>query len=88
MSSFKHLEIFSDKELLSSAVNIYMYLDRYGARRGTCSHSMNTIAKALKMSRRTVERRIKDLEDNGYILVINRYRNSGAKTSNAYQILK
>lgn len=81
------LPIFNEK-LSSNAVLVYLYLDRHGARKKQCFHSRRTIASNLKISERTVSRMLFELERNGYILRIPRYRNNGAKSSNIYEILK
>ncbi len=88
MKTFTHLPIIKDRTVLSSELLIYMYLERYGARKGTCTHSKRTIATGTKLSLNTVARRLKSLEEKDYIQITNRYRKNGGKTSNAYQILK
>lgn len=81
------LPIFNEK-LSSNAVLVYLYLDRHGARKKQCFHSVRTIASNLNISERTVNRVINELEKYGFILRVPRYRNNGARSSNIYEILK
>ncbi|MEA4875666.1 helix-turn-helix domain-containing protein [Anaerorhabdus sp.] len=81
------LEIFNDT-INPNAVLIYLYLDRHGARKKQCFHSIRTIAKNCNLSVRTVSRMMNELESQGYIFRIHRYRHNGAKSSNVYEILK
>lgn len=81
------LEIFNDT-MNSNAVLIYLYLDRHGARKKQCFHSIRTIASNCNLSVRTVSRMLNELESQGYILRIQRYRHNGGKSSNVYEILK
>lgn len=76
MASFKKLDIFYSK-LKSNSILVYLYLERHGARKRQCFHSTKTIAHNLNISQRTVSRAISELEANGYILRINRYRQNG-----------
>ncbi|MDE8082521.1 helix-turn-helix domain-containing protein [Erysipelothrix rhusiopathiae] len=81
------LEIFNDN-MNPNAVLIYLYLDRHGARKKQCFHSIRTIASNCNLSVRTVSRMLNELESQGYILRIQRYRHNGGKSSNVYEILK
>ena len=65
-----------------------MYLERHGAKKGNCFHSMNTIANNLGVSRQTITLAIKGLVENCYIEYQNQYRKNGGKSSNVYRILK
>lgn len=87
MSSFQFLQIYTSN-VSANAKNVYQYLERHGARRGICFHSTATIANNLKLSRRTVNRVLNELESQGFILRTHRYRKNGAKSSNQYEILK
>lgn len=81
------LPIFNEK-LSANAVLVYLYLDRHGARKNQCFHSIKTIDSNLNISERTVNRVINELEKNCFILRDPRYRNNGAISSNTYEILK
>ncbi len=87
MSVFKKLDIFYSN-VKSNSILVYLYLERPGARKRQCFHSTKTIADNLNISQRTVSRSINELEAEGYILRINRYRQNGGKSSNLYEILK
>ncbi|QIK86639.1 helix-turn-helix domain-containing protein [Erysipelothrix sp. HDW6B] len=82
-----HLEIFNSK-ISSNGVLVYLYLERHGARKKQCFHSIRTIASNLNISDRTVRRVLNELESNRFILRTHRYRANGAKSSNLYEILK
>lgn len=87
MANFKKLDIFYSN-IKANSILVYLYLERHGARKRQCFHSTRTIAENLNISQRTVSRAINELESEGYILRINRYRQNGGKSSNLYEILK
>ena len=77
--------IYADPELPHRARTVYMYLrDRAGG--GSCWPGVKTIARELRLSPRTVQRALNDLERTGYIRRENRYRENGSRTSNLYVI--
>ena len=77
--------IYADPELPHRARTVYMYLrDRAGG--GSCWPGVKTIARDLRLSPRTVQRALSDLEHAGYIRRENRYRENGSRTSNLYVI--
>lgn len=61
------------------AVVVYRYLKDRANKDGTCYPSIGTIAKDLKLSRRTVQRAISDLEKTGYPQ--KEWRENGGKSS-------
>lgn len=66
---------------------VYLYLyDRMDGE-GKAWPSMKTIAKELSISRSTVKRAIKDLEDAGFVKKVPHYRENGGITSNRYYLL-
>ena len=68
-----------------SALDMYLK-DRTG-RKGTCWPAIGTIARDLGLSRSTVKRALKDLEEKGYLKREIRHRENGGFTSNRYTIL-
>ena len=77
--------IYADPDLLHRARTVYMYLrDRAGG--GSCWPGVKTIARELRLSPRTVQRALNDLERAGYIRRENRSRENGSRTSNLYVI--
>ena len=77
--------IYADTELPHRARTVYMYLrDRAGGR--SCWPGVKSIAKDLKLSPRTVQRALNDLEHAGYIQRQPRHRENGSRTSNLYVI--
>lgn len=87
MSDFKKLDIFYSN-LKANSILVYLYLERHGARKNQCFHSLRTIAENLNISERTVSRSLNELEAEGYILRTHRYRQNGGKSSNLYELLK
>ena len=63
------------------AVVVYRYLKDRANKDGTCYPSIGTIANDLKLSRRTVQRAITDLEKAGYLQKEQRWRENGGKSS-------
>lgn len=63
------------------AIAVYMYLKDRANKDGTCYPAIGTIAKDLKLSRRTVQRAVADLEQSGYLIKEQRWRENGGKSS-------
>ena len=53
---------------------------------GTCWPSVRRIAADLKLSRRTVQRALSDLEHHGFLERTHRRRPNGSLTSNFYRL--
>ena len=53
---------------------------------GTCWPSVRRIAEDLKLSRRTVQRALSDLEHHGFLERTHRRRPNGSLTSNFYRL--
>ena len=53
---------------------------------GTCWPSVRRIAENLKLSRRTVQRALADLERHGFLERTHRRRPNGSLTSSLYRI--
>ena len=86
MSSYNF--IYSENNLPHRAKTVYIYLRDRSDQDGTCWPGVKTIAKELKLSTRTVQRAIKDLEQAGLVTRKYRYRENGSHTSNLYCIQK
>ncbi|MFI3255732.1 MAG: helix-turn-helix domain-containing protein [Eubacteriales bacterium] len=81
MPYFNHLYKADPHELPSRARAVYMYLkDRTGTGK-ECWPSVNTIAKDLALSDRTIQRAMKDLEMAGILQKEARFRENGSRTS-------
>ena len=79
--------IYADPDLPHRARTVYMYLrDRAGG--GSCWPGIKTIARDLRLSPRTVQRALNDLEHAGYIERQQRYREHGSRTPNLYIIFE
>ena len=59
--------IYADQELSHRAKTVYMYLKDRSNADGTCWPSVRRIAEDLKLSRRTVQRALSDLEHHGFL---------------------
>ena len=78
--------IYSEEELPHRARAVYMYLQDRANGKGSCWPGINTIASDLKLSRSTVKRALRDLEQAGLMIKERRCRENGSATSNLYQI--
>lgn len=78
-------EIYS-KDLPHRAKTVYMYLKDRCDRKNQCYPSIGTIAGELRLSRRTVERAIADLQKAGLLEKEQRYRENGGKSSLLYTL--
>lgn len=78
--------IYQNDELSHRAKSVYMYLRDRADASGICWPSISTIAADLKLSRRTVQRALNDLERAGLVKRQHRCRPNGSLTSNQYRI--
>lgn len=76
--------IYADSSMPHRAKAVYMYLkDRMNSER-KCWPGIRRIAADLHLSRSTIKRAIKELEQGGYIQRTRRNRENGGSTSNLY----
>ena len=76
--------IYSDNSLPHRAKAVYMYLqDRMDTER-KCWPGIRRIAADLRLSRTTVKRALRELEQSGYLRRIQRIRENGGSTSKLY----
>ena len=73
-------------ELPHRAVAVFIYLKDRANKDGTCYPAIGTIAKDLKLSRRTVQRAITDLERTGHLIKEQRWRENGGRSSLLFTI--
>ena len=78
--------IYADTLLPPRAVSVYMYLKDRSNADDTCWPSVRRIAEDLKLSRRTVQRALADLERHGFLERTHRQRPNGSLTSNFYRL--
>lgn len=78
--------IYADEQLPHRARAVYMYLKDRCGRKESCWPGIGTIAADLHLSRSTVKRALKDLEQHGYLRRDPRYRDNGSRTSNLYTV--
>ncbi|MBP2633591.1 MAG: hypothetical protein H6Q70_4219 [Firmicutes bacterium] len=69
------------RESIDDILETHMYLKDRTNKDGTCYPAIGTIAKDLKLSRRTVQRAIADLEQSGHLIKEQRWRENGGKSS-------
>ena len=79
--------IYSDDSLPHRAKAVYMYLEDRMNNQRQCWPGIRTIASDLQLSRSTVKRALKELEQSGYLLRERRSRANGGRTSNLYTLL-
>lgn len=75
-------------DLPHRAKAVYMYLKDRSDKKGQCYPSIGTIAKDLHISRRTVERAIADLVQEGFLKKEQRWRENGGRSSLLYTIIE
>ena len=78
--------IYADQDLSHRARTVYMYLKDRSDAGNTCWPSVRRIAEDLKLSRRTVQRALTDLERHGFLERTHRRRPNGSLTSNLYRL--
>ena len=59
--------VYADQDLSHRARTVYMYLKDRSDAGNTCWPSIRRIAEDLKLSRRTVQRALTDLERHGFL---------------------
>lgn len=79
---------YSEEKLPHRARSVYMYLRECVNRDGTCWPGVKTIGKDLKLSPRTVQRALIDLEKAGLVTREARFRDNGSCTSNLFAVKK
>ena len=82
MSSYNF--IYGVDDLPHRAKTVYVYLRDRSNQDGVCWPGIKTIARELKLSHRTVQRAIRDLEKAGLVKTQYRYRENGSHSSNLY----
>ena len=73
-------------DLNHRARSVYMYLKDRADQDGRCWPAIQTIAKELGLSRSTVKRALKELEQAAFLTKQGRKRENEGDTSNLYQI--
>lgn len=80
------LEFLYRSDLPSRAISVFLYLDDRAGKEGSCFPSIPTIARHTGLSQSTVRRAIKDLTKAEFLTVEERFRKSGADSSNLYRL--
>ena len=71
-------------ELPNRAIAVYLYLRGRANKEGVCWPAIPTMARELKMSQSTIRRALRDLVQEGFLVIEERQRDSGADSSNLY----
>lgn len=74
-------------DLPSRAISVYLYLRSRANKEGFCWPAIPTMARELKMSESTIRRALRDLVQEGFLIIEERQRESGADSSNNYRLL-
>ncbi len=73
-------------ELTQRATLVAFYLINRADTEGTCFPGVKTIAKECNISTRTVQRALKDLEEEGFLVRESRFHVQGGQRSNLYYL--
>lgn len=73
-------------ELPTRAIAVYLYLRGRANKEGVCWPAIPTMARELKMSESTIRRALRDLVQEGFLVIEERQRDSGADSSNQYKL--
>lgn len=73
-------------ELPNRAIAVYLYLRGRANKEGVCWPAIPTMARELKMSQSTIRRALRDLVQEGFLVIEERQRDSGADSSNQYKL--
>lgn len=80
--------IYADETLTHRAKALYLYLYDRSDGEGRCWPGVKRMAADLRISPRTVQRALADLERGGYLRRAPRHRENGSRTSSLYTILR
>lgn len=74
-------------ELPTRAIAVYLYLRGRANKEGVCWPAIPTMARELKMSESTIRRALRDLVQEGFLVIEERKRENGADSSNMYALV-
>lgn len=80
------LDVVYDSGLPHRARAVYLYLHDRCDKDGKCWPAVRTIGRELGLSRSTVKRALKDLEQAGRLTRELRYRDNGGSSSNMFYV--
>lgn len=69
------------------AVTVYMYLKERSNKEGVCWPAVSTMSRELSLSRSTIQRALRELENTGWLTREPRWRENGTSSSNRYYLL-
>ena len=73
-------------DLPNRAIAVYLYLRGRANKEGVCWPAIPTMARELKMSQSTIRRALRDLVQEGFLVIEGRQRENGADSSNQYKL--
>lgn len=76
------------EDLSARAKLVYMYLKDRANKEGQCWPAIRTIGKDIGLSRSTVKRALKELEQGSFLVKQSRKRENDGDTSNLYLIIR
>lgn len=71
-------------DLPNRAIAVYLYLRGRANKDGFCWPAIPTMARELKMSESTIRRALRDLVREGFLVIEEQQRESGADSANRY----
>lgn len=74
--------------LTPMAVRVWAALDRYAGIGGECWPGMNGLARRLEVHRATLRRAMTELEEAGWLTIVERFDEDGGQRSNLYVIYR
>lgn len=74
-------------DLPNRAISVYLYLRSRANKEGFCWPAIPTMARELKMSESTIRRALRDLVQEGFLVIEGRLRENGADSSNKYCLI-
>lgn len=74
-------------ELPTRAIAVYLYLRGRANKEGVCWPAIPTMARELKMSESTIRRALRDLVQEGFLVIEERKRENEADSSNMYALV-
>jgi DNA-binding transcriptional MocR family regulator len=78
---------FNQLDISTELIPTYCCLADYANKKGYCYPSMETLARTLKCSVRTIQRHVKELAEKGLIEIVKRRRIKGKLSTYLYKIV-
>lgn len=79
--------IMRDKSISIGAKGLYSYLASFAGSKLVCYPTRDTIMDELKIAKNTFNKYLKELQENGYIIIERNRSNNGTLTNNIYHLI-